>query len=574
MKKLLLALVTWLFFLLNAGGQADNQVSHSISDYFQMVKNGEKQIDNSNWKDACTQWEIITSLNPTVGEFWYKLGQSYYYNAQPDKAIESFKNCKRVGASSPYEPFDCAYFIARCYAKKSDKNNTLDWLQKAFDLGYRNIMSVPRDSSFSSYFNEPRFMHIVGIPLKEFKTREEGWRFDLWLAVREIKRRSPDPYRKVSEKQFDSAVQLLHDKIPSLTDIQIITELMKIMTLAWDGHTMIYGFYERPEFLQNLPLEFYKFDEGIFITGADKRYEDLLGCRVTAFDEKPVTDILRGMEPILNRDNEQGPTVLGLMRIRTLPILYGLGLIKKPGEVSITVKSPDEKLRKVTIKADCPVASRKLWDKLPENWTTYHQKNGIKEPLYMRNKYTHYWFNYFPAEKTLYFQYNAIVDDPGNSFYKFSDSLFDFIENSNTEKLIIDLRWNNGGNTLMTPYFLNKVIACKKINERGKLFGIIGRRTYSAAINLCGYLERFTRITYVGEPTGSSPNFIGEDRAFELPFSKLMANVSDRYWQSSWPDNRSQWFSPLVYVTPAFGDFAAGKDPALDLILEYSQLSK
>ena len=93
-------------------------------------------------------------------------------------------------------------------------------------------------------------------------------------------------------------------------------------------------------------------------------------------------------------------------------------------------------------------------------------------------------------------------------------------------------------------------------------------------INLIGFLERFTPIIFIGEPTGSSPNFIGEDNPFELPYSKLMANVSDLSWQCSWPTDYREWFSPFIYVPPTFKDFAENKDPVLDLILNYSGQKK
>jgi hypothetical protein len=178
-----------------------------------------------------------------------------------------------------------------------------------------------------------------------------------------------------------------------------------------------------------------------------------------------------------------------------------------------------------------------------------------------------------PEKQTVYFQYNSISNE-GNSFYKLCDSLFNFIEANNVDKLVIDVRINNGGNTLLTPYLLDKIISCKKINQQGKLFGIIGRRSYSATINLLGFLQRFTQITFIGEPTGSRPNFIGEDNAFELPYSKLFANVSDQLWQSSWPSDFREWFSPFMYVPPMFKDFTQSKDPAFELILNFKEERK
>jgi len=67
------------------------------------------------------------------------------------------------------------------------------------------------------------------------------------------------------------------------------------------------------------------------------------------------------MDPIINRDNELGPRVMGLMRVRTIPLLFGLGLVKNSDEVTLTIKDQQGKLKKINMKADCPVSARKLW---------------------------------------------------------------------------------------------------------------------------------------------------------------------------------------------------------------------
>ena len=78
------------------------------------------------------------------------------------------------------------------------------------------------------------------------------------------------------------------------------------------------------------------------------------------------------------------------------------------------------------------------------------------------------------------------------------------------------------------------------INRRGALFVIIGRLTFSAAQNTVTAIDRETSAIFVGEPTGSRPNFIGESIYFELPYSKVRANAADLFWQTSWPwDHRT-----------------------------------
>src|SRR6202042_1773977 len=105
-----------------------------------------------------------------------------------------------------------------------------------------------------------------------------------------------------------------------------------------------------------------------------------------------------------------------------------------------------------------------------------------------------YWFEYLPAADVVYFQFNAVRDHPAETFAAFCDRLFGFIEDRQVGRLVIDMRWNGGGNTLLTTQFLHHLIASKRLGRRGALFVIIGRLTFSAAQNTGTAIERETKI--------------------------------------------------------------------------------
>jgi hypothetical protein len=179
-----------------------------------------------------------------------------------------------------------------------------------------------------------------------------------------------------------------------------------------------------------------------------------------------------------------------------------------------------------------------------------------------------YWFEYLSDRKTVYFQFNRVLDAEKESLAQFTDRLFRFIGEKDVERLVIDMRWNNGGNTFLSHPLLLALISNRKINQRGKLFVIIGRRSYSAAQNTVTYIERYTNATFVGEPTGSSPNFVGEEFPVTLPYSKIIANVSHLFWQSSVPLDQRIWLAPHIYTPPTFADFRVRRDSALEAILK------
>jgi hypothetical protein len=107
------------------------------------------------------------------------------------------------------------------------------------------------------------------------------------------------------------------------------------------------------------------------------------------------------------------------------------------------------------------------------------------------------------------------------------------------------------------------------IVERGRLFTIIGRRTFSAAMNCANALEQHTNTLFVGEPTGTSPNHYGDAARIVLPHSGLSVFASTLYWQDSSPQDTRPWIAPHLPVAMTREDYLANRDPALEAILEY-----
>jgi len=550
-------------------GPSQTPSNSQTSVFLELLKQAQQKTKFKEWRDAAELWAKIVEINPFEGEFWELLAQSRYENKDYRRAIPAFEKAFELRASFPCNN---AYGIARCYAMLKEKEPALKWLEKAFALGYRRLQDAQNDRALEVLWPDPRYQNIVAIVDTSKMSRDEGWRYDLQLLAREIKRRSYDPFGKVSREEFESSVKKLHDSIPRLSDMQISIEMMKFVAKGWDGHTMLMGFWERPEFLQTIPIDFFLFEDGLYITSAESHYTDLLGAQIVSFGGHSIAEVLKALDPLISRDNDLAALkVMGLMRMRNLPLLHAVGLIPDADKVVLSIVDRAGKARTVTMPADSRIPSRKLWDGLPSDWKSLIDYSSAQLPLYLRNIYAPYWFEYIRETKMVYFQFNQVRDSSEESLAQFSERLIKFINEHEVEKLVIDMRRNPGGNSLLLPPLIHGLIRCEKINQRGKLFVVIGRQTYSAAQNAATFIERHTRAVFVGEPTGSSPNFVGEEfeATFELPYSKLNVNVSYLFWQSSWPMDSRPWIAPLLYTPPRFEDYRSNRDPAMEAILAY-----
>ena len=110
------------------------------------------------------------------------------------------------------------------------------------------------------------------------------------------------------------------------------------------------------------------------------------------------------------------------------------------------------------------------------------------------------------------------------------------------------------------------LIGSEKVNRHGHLFVITGRRTFSAAMNGAADIEANTEAIFVGEPTGSKPNFVGETTIFPLPCSGLKVSISSLYWQRSHAFDDRTWIAPDLRAEMSSEDYRTNRDPSMEAI--------
>ena len=562
-KKFLLISTCFICFSLFA---QDNKTTRFIDD----LEKARKASADKRWTESVILWETVVNANPVNGEYRARLGDAAYFANAYSKSIEAYK--KQVGLGWGRVDI-AAYNIACCYALSGDKKNALSWLEQSLKFGYSGFASIKRDTDLTSLHGDPIYEKLVmGADPAKFN-RIDGWNYDLDIVQWEIDRKS------VKGEQFDpkemrNELTELKKKIPTLTDNEIILEVIRIMRKMNDGHSWAMPPFEHPDFKMTLPLLFYQFNEGLYVIAGDPKYKELLGAQVIEYAGIPVEKFRDIFDPYIFRDNQNALLVKIPYLLRTPVFLKTKKLIKDASSIDMKIVDMNGKQKMVTVKTD--TTQPNIWNTLPSpaTWINLPETLPGKPPLYVKNMGTAHWWEFLPDKKMVYCQVNKILNAPNQSFAQFVERLFRFYDSTHAEKLVLDMRWNNGGNTALVMPLIDSIIRRPDLNKRGNLYVIIGRRTYSAAQNTSTYLERFTNPIFVGEPTGSSPNFVGEEEPLILPYSKMPINVSDLFWQSSWPTDRRNWIAPLLYTPPRFEYFKSNRDPAMEAIMEYLSAGK
>jgi len=217
-------------------------------------------------------------------------------------------------------------------------------------------------------------------------------------------------------------------------------------------------------------IEFYWFEDGIYIIRTSEAYKNLLFKKVIAIEDVSMDKILHELSEIISFENEYFFKAQSMKYMQVAEVLYGLLISDSMDNIKITTEHNTVKVKTVNI-SELRYSDSQL-------------------PLYARRSNENLWYEYLEDKEELYIKYNYCREDGNIKISTKIVEIIDFIEKNSTYKVTIDLRNNLGGDS------------------------------------------RFeTNCVIWGEPSGGKPNCYGEILRFVLPNSKFSVSYSTRYYK-------------------------------------------
>jgi len=404
----------------------------------------------------------------------------------------------------------------------------------------------------------------------------ESWREDLMQLRQSIIEAHPQPFENISESEFNSKVESLSSGLHELNDKTIILEMASIVSELDDGHTRLFiprvhrnlGFIqghtgtEPPKFedlkFNSLPLVFSLFEEGLFVTGAVEGFESHIGDQVLSIGGMSVEDAIKAVRPTMYAENDSAIKMLAPDRLSLPEVLAHYGVIDDEQSTPISFKKNDGSTYSVAFGA--------LPNSKQKRVVFMHEGD---RPLNLQNPDIYKWHAPVPNEKEYYIQIDMTEQFPEQLMIEFIVDAVEAAENQQAEKLIIDLRENQGGWGIQNAAIVN-TLARSTYNQYGKLFVLIGRKTFSSAQMLVNELQQYTNVIFVGEKTGSKPSHFGDARKTQLGNSGLTLRVSTLYWPSWLANDFRDGTGPHIAAPPSAKTYFSGGDKAIEASLDYS----
>jgi hypothetical protein len=373
------------------------------------------------------------------------------------------------------------------------------------------------------------------------------------------------------DKSFDTAEKLglfrkhldeLSRKLP-VTEATFEMEISKALAFADNAHSNISA-GARARRLNGVPLRFHWFREGLYVILAREGHYSLLGKRIILLNGVSPEELLIKMKPWYGGTPEALKERSPLF-FMSPQIMHAMGYGSKDNMLEIVYSSDEGKetlmeIANDTVEKDIPGYWPAYWlnphEKIKSSsWKSCKPEDLTALPFQeMKQNVLHQLIN-----NSLYVQINENYNTPERHLEEYLDSVSTVVSDKMLDKIILDIRFNPGGNNYHLPWPFIRFMD-EKLSSDQKAYIITGNTTFSAGIITAAYAKHILgdKAVFVGEKVGDRLQYWADGGAkMTLPNSKISPRIWTAY--SDW-ENGCNDFSKCFWIT-YFDGVAAGKLP-------------
>lgn len=357
----------------------------------------------------------------------------------------------------------------------------------------------------------------------------------------------------VSEAELLAEKQRIESNLEGLSDAEFYFELKRFVSKLGDAHTNVYYSDSVYKHLMALPFAMDKYGDAWHLMMLDEENHFYMGAEVFEINGVKIADVYEKSKAIMSYENEAWATTQFSNTINFKEALEAIGVVEKDAPIKLTVKSMGGVDDEIEVK---PLS----WNDLASAEIDVLDGESYA-PTWLQNG--NYSAKALDADH-FYIQYNVCEDSSDLPIKDFAASIASELEANAYKKVIIDLRYNSGGNSDVIEPLLEML---KKQREKGNLtfYTLIGGKTFSSAIINAVQLKDELGSILVGSPTGGNVNHFGEVQSFELPNAPMIVTYSVKYFEMIDGYDKDSLY-PDHEVTESFDDFIKGIDTAVEWI--------
>ena len=147
------------------------------------------------------------------------------------------------------------------------------------------------------------FLLMLFLELSAQTSETIDWDYEIDLLARELAAKHPDLFFRTDSGWYYHAMSQVAKETPGKSLFQVSIRLQQVLAAMGDAQTQInYHFLVEKSLI--LPIEYYWFEDGIYLLETDKEYEALLGKKLTAVNSVPIEVVIDSLATLLVLDNQ------------------------------------------------------------------------------------------------------------------------------------------------------------------------------------------------------------------------------------------------------------------------------
>ena len=358
-----------------------------------------------------------------------------------------------------------------------------------------------------------------------------------------LEKNHPDFYNSLSESEARAILDEEEAKTEMNPDDEVafFFSLQHIASIPHDSHTGMMLTSDLFHKMSAFPVVFDFFSDDLVVTTIESSHSAFLAGTVESINGVDVDEIIRRAAGIIPHDND----------------VY-LKLQLKNNYLSFA-----QFYSAIGIDADDMTLSFADGTSLTLEKIPYEQF-ATTSFAYLRQAYpdtlgqgSYYSAYALPDPDTLLINYHACAEMPNFPFSDFVTAVSDLIDENGYSRIVIDLRYNGGGNSEV----INPLIDVLK-EKNAEVFVLIDEGTFSSAVLNALTLKEDLGAVFAGRPSGGSASHYGELKSGTLPYSGLAFSYSTKFFDNG----VSGPLMPDILIEKDIDDYRNGIDTDLRVL--------
>lgn len=367
-----------------------------------------------------------------------------------------------------------------------------------------------------------------------------------------LEEKHPDPYAHISREAFNGKRAEIEARAQEMTDGEFAYALMELAASIGDAHTTVSYYQNKYSELTALPFALMPMEGRWLLAMAQEEHAAYLGWEVGAINGVPMTEVFERAKAYISHDTLAWARRQLSNTINFLEALKVMGIVPEHASgAKLSLTGPLDEVHEVYVPGmnESEIMQAKIVSLTPAAYAQTWASG---------------YYRAMPLNDSVFFiQYNVCQEAPDMSMEAFSQLVRPNVEAA--QKVIIDLRYNTGGDSRVIEPLLN-MLEYVRAQRPLDVYTLIAGDTFSSGVMNALDTKMRLDAVLVGSPTGGAVNAFGELYTQVLPHAPMAVSCSTKRFELQ-PDYAGDSLIPDIHVEQTLADYLCGRDSVVEAVL-------